>query len=1412
MKLCLVFALAALLGTTLRVAAQLPGQLDTNYFTAPGSDATPNYLLPLADGKLLATGFFTNYGGVGRASLVRLNNNGSVDLTFNVPKPISITDPVIFNGQVLAPGSTNAAGLTRVIQRPDGKILFAGPVTHLGTQKLTTPRIAMVNPDGSPVAFNAAVEKVSPGSLLNASGNSIYVGGNGTFDGGTRLALVRLNADGSRDTGFTPPTLATLGYLSANVTTLYPGPGDTLYAAVAAAIGFQGQYELLRLTSSGALDLSFADSGKANCGTALSLNFVPMTDGRMFILNNQYATVKYRGAALQSGVVRLNLNGAIDTSYTPPPGLSLITGGVVQPDNKVIVLNTPLGSAARLNENGSTDSGYVNPGKVPVVQSFFLPVNIALAPDGSTYVSATSYSATFQAIQGVYHIFGDPKSAPVIATQPLAQTNTLGARARLSVVAQGEAPLKYQWFRGTTAIPGATLPDLVIPSVGPADDADYHCEVTNARGSSPTATVHLTVLSPTPGSVFRETDVAVGPNGTVNELVLDAKEGLYAVGSFTTWNNTNRVGIARVLPGVSDLDPAFSVSALTGNSGNPYSDILPLANGQVFVTGQVEYTVGGQKFGGLRFNADGSIDSGFKPHSSTTAFTTGVTKARSTVGPDGKVVLWASYWNGENVGSSFIRINPDGTRDTTFALRGSSYALSGYAITALPDGRYLAAARPNATTQASGVLRLNANGTVDPTFTGAFDNKSLFTVAGDVNQILVQPDGKILIGGTFKYRYNTPSPDLYLGLLRVMPDGALDPSFNPVPQLSQSSEFKNGLVRRIALQGDGRILAVSYGQNNSSGNFPRSQLIRFWPNGTLDPEFQLATNVSKTGLPNLVALAVRPSDNAIFVGGTFNELSGFPRTNFARVNAGPMRPTPAAPTIASQSTRVVAAAGSNATCTVEPGGNGPFQFQWRRSTSTGSTNLVDIVGATNATLVIPGVKLQPQDSGLLQCAVVNPGGVAFTSYITLLVEPNPAVPGQIDTSLVAPVFQGILTGQYQITESNPDGMIYGSVGNTLVRLREDGTPDVGFVPPADLVPPGGGINVVKRQPDGKILIAGRLKDGALARLMPDGSYDPGFVRTNNYTGAFQDVPQEMGLQSDGKIILGGTFANFAGRAVTGLIRFLPDGRVDTSFPVTGIENVNPGTGALPGRIAAVRVLPDDRIYIGGGFSHVRGAVRYGVARLNADGSLDTSFVPPTNGSTSGGTSGGMLFYQLGPVAPGGGVYIFGQFRPNLSQPGDTVLRLQNDGSADPTFHVLTDFQVNSGVVQPDGKLIVTGQFGQVNGQSRGGFARLNPDGSLDTTFTQGSTFGVGVPMILLADGKLLAGNRRFFTGSGPAPVVPNVNFQPTTTGLTLSWPSGFKLQRTASLASPVWVDMPVTSPFSVPASTPGEFFRIVPVQ
>ena len=1392
MKPCRIPFLAFLLSLSVRVLSQQAGSLDTNFVAVAGTDVAPTQLAPLDDGRLYVGGGFTNYGGTGRAALARLLPNGQVDTAFTLPALRTVTPAVFLNGQQLLPARTNVGQINAVLPLPDGKVVVGGVFTHLGS--VSVKNLVLLNPDGSAATTVFDIEELEAGALLAGPSGTFYLGGKGNLASG-RLPLLRLRMDGSRDPGFTPPTLTGLGYQSANPFLLRRGPGGSLYAVTAAAVNLTPASDILRLTDSGSLDASFADGGKASIPFANFSSFATDPAGRMAFAN----VTSYRGVALPRKINRLNLDGTLDGTFQPSvdPGQGGRIVGL-QADGKVVYTGGTL-PVSRLNADGTPDTGFANPALVPVRQNFLSFTLVVMAPDESLFASGFTFSPSFQILNGAYHVFGDPKASPTVSVPPASQTNTVGARVRFAVNAQGQAPLSYQWFRNGQAVDGATAPNLVLdPSTAADDGARFHCVVSNSLGSSPSAEAVLTLLPATPGSVYRETDAPVGADSSVVDLEWDAAGRLLAVGGFTRFHGTNRIRAARLVDEGRLVDPAFEPTGI--NSVGLLQSVFPLSSGRLLVAGSVNLAYGNVVHEGVaRLGSGGALDTTFNA-----AGTGGDNATSFSEAADGRLFVATPFWNGTQLPSGYARLSADGVRDPAF-VPSPAFSPARVAL-ALPDGRVLVAGFTNVSTPSiagSGVIRLLPDGTQDPAFyTGLFAGWS----RPSVTAILRQADGRILVAGSFTR--DAEQPVRTIGVIRLLEDGRMDPTFNPVPSLSA---LNLGPVSGIALQADGRILIR--GPFSSVGGFPANGVARLWPNGVVDPEFFVGRPTRGTQAGFVSALAVSAANN-VFLGGDFLQFDGVPRTNFVRLNGGPLRPTPAAPGIASQPTRVVAKVGTPVTFTVEPSGEGPFQYQWRRNDPRGSTHFVDIALATNASLTLPRVQNLPTglDSGLFEVRVVNPGGMVASTRIVLLVEPDPVVPGTVDPSFLSPSVSGILTGQGQLVAPAPEGRVYASLRTTVVRLLEDGTLDTTFNAPADLTSTqDGGVSVVKRQPDGKVLIAGRFKDGALARLLPDGSYDPSFVRTNRYTGGFQNVPWAIGLQGDGRILLAGTFENFNGRTVHGLIRFLPDGTVDPAFPLTTLEAVlsNP-VRVLPGTAVSLHVLSDDRFHVGGGFSRVGGASRIGVARLNADGTVDTSFVPPTNGATTLGTGGTMLFYTLGPVTPQGGVYVFGTFRPVEGGPTWSALRLAPNGSVDDTFHVSTDFQINYGAVQGDGKLIVTGQFTRLNGQNQAGFARLNLDGSTDAAFVPGSTFGVGQAMLILPDGKLMVGGTRYFTGIGPALPAQEIGFTLKPGGLELTWPVEYRLQRATTLFPPDWQDVASPSPFVVPIAGPGEFFRVVP--
>jgi len=140
---------------------------------------------------------------------------------------------------------------------------------------------------------------------------------------------------------------------------------------------------------------------------------------------------------------------------------------------------------------------------------------------------------------------------------------------------------------------------------------------------------------------------------------------------------------------------------------------------------------------------------------------------------------------------------------------------------------------------------------------------------------------------------------------------------------------------------------------------------------------------------------------------------------------------------------------------------------------------------------------------------------------------------------------------------------------------------------------------------------------------------------------------------------------------------------------------------------------NDWIYAGGQFTTVNGTARSRIARMNTDGSLDTTFNP---GTGINGTVNAIALDSSGkPVVGGGFTTVNGTARNDIA-------RMNTDGSLDTTFNPGTgmDNSVLAIALDSSGKPVVGGLFTTVNGTGRNRIARMNTDGSLDTTFNPGT--------------------------------------------------------------------------------------------
>jgi uncharacterized delta-60 repeat protein len=262
----------------------------------------------------------------------------------------------------------------------------------------------------------------------------------------------------------------------------------------------------------------------------------------------------------------------------------------------------------------------------------------------------------------------------------------------------------------------------------------------------------------------------------------------------------------------------------------------------------------------------------------------------------------------------------------------------------------------------------------------------------------------------------------------------------------------------------------------------------------------------------------------------------------------------------------------------------------------------------------------------------------------------------------------------------------------------------------------------------------------LIRLLPDGTLD---VPYSSGSGAFPFVAA-IGFQSDGRAIIGGRIQTFDGQPSFSLARVNLDGTLDNTFnsgvtwDVTALvvlpndEIVACGrssssssryvhrfsaNGVLDNTLNTtidndpweVQVQADGKILLGGAFTTVNGVQRSRLARLNTDGSVDPSFLPPE----------GYLSYQVRGIAvqPDGRILVGIPY----SMDARGLSRLMSDGSLDPTFitHSPELGIIEDVDVLPNGQVFISGSFTDLNGAPASNVALVNSDGTLATSTAWG---------------------------------------------------------------------------------------------
>lgn len=257
---------------------------------------------------------------------------------------------------------------------------------------------------------------------------------------------------------------------------------------------------------------------------------------------------------------------------------------------------------------------------------------------------------------------------------------------------------------------------------------------------------------------------------------------------------------------VTELDPGFAnqgVAFMTfpGAAQAIGNDLAVQSDGNLVTVGG-EGGSSGWNFWAARLSPGGSLDPSFGAGGLTTiAPGSGSTSEANSVAiaPDGKLVLagYSATSSGSNV--AVVRLNPSGSPDSTFNGDGKLTLDLGGASDVLvqPDGRIvLSAGTGNFMSPSSVVVRLNPDGSLDSSFNGTGKQSVPFPVAN----ISLYPGGKIVAAG----EAGGPAQYGYFAVARLNPNGSLDSGFGEggVALTPSAPGYPSGLV----VQGDGRIV------------------------------------------------------------------------------------------------------------------------------------------------------------------------------------------------------------------------------------------------------------------------------------------------------------------------------------------------------------------------------------------------------------------------------------------------------------------------------------------------------------------------------------------------------------------------------------------------------------------------------
>ncbi|WP_309640138.1 T9SS type A sorting domain-containing protein [Flavobacterium sp.] len=316
-----------------------------------------------------------------------------------------------------------------------------------------------------------------------------------------------------------------------------------------------------------------------------------------------------------------------------------------------------------------------------------------------------------------------------------------------------------------------------------------------------------------------------GYNAAGKEVVVQPDGKIIIAGDVFTPGGIYFFGVVRLNPD-GNLDNSFNGTGKLvfdfDEDMNYLSGVALQPDGKIVVTGQAG-TYSSADYVAARINADGTLDNSFGINGKQRINVQGDDRGTCmALQPDGKILIGGFSYPvaSSNCWFAAVRLTTDGQLDTTFSTDGKAVAKVAssygndtvYDMTLQPDGKILMAADSYiGASQDVGIVRFTTNGDLDNTFSG--DGRFSINMVGTsdyCNAIVVQPDGNILVAGSY---YTTPERNMFV--IRLTPGGELDITFNSDGKANFVVPEDNGVsVYDMKLQSTGQILVSGYALND----------------------------------------------------------------------------------------------------------------------------------------------------------------------------------------------------------------------------------------------------------------------------------------------------------------------------------------------------------------------------------------------------------------------------------------------------------------------------------------------------------------------------------------------------------------------------------------------------------------------